>query len=487
MFFQLLKSSIIKIYFRFYYKRIPTREQQISAQKKVFTDLMKGFSETKIGKDFHIKNSTTEKEFSKVSILFYDDHFPYIEEWSKGTPDVMWKGLPRSFALTSGTSSNKKFIPLTKDSIRYHFSGRKRLMAHVIFHHQLKNVFRHKALLFSDSPRIQSFNKYKADSISSILVSRFSRLTNRHKLPGSKSNKEKDLAKKLDKIAIECSYNKISFAVAMPVWMNAMLEKMEQNARKCAFEKMELVNFSGMNPINYIPEIENKIQRKFNWMQSYPASEGFFGFSTKMNSDDILLLTDQNIYFEFVKKEEVFKKPLKLNLCEVEMHTDYALLISSNNGLLSYCIGDVVEFTNLNPFCIRIKGRISEYIDVVGEHLELKSFVSALKTIERENKIIIHDFLVYASKFDKGFVYTVLIESDTKESVHQIASLFDAALKNQSVNYEDYRNANFLYFPIVKALPKGYLSENFINNNQLLGLQSKPKKLYSEKPAFIKE
>ena len=129
------------------------------------------------------------------------------------------------------------------------------------------------------------------------------------------------------------------------------------------------------------------------YLETYNASEGFFGIQDQDNSSDVLLMLDYGVYYEFIPMEEIDKEfPKSLDLSEVELNKNYAIVISTNAGLWRYMIGDTIKFTSLAPHRIVITGRTKHFINAFGEELIIDNAEQALVVACRETSAIIREW-----------------------------------------------------------------------------------------------
>ena len=484
-----LKKYLLQLYLSRHHRKIRDRIAQLEEQDSVFKRLMRKFEGTEIGIELNITQKTTRDEFGQLSVYDYPKIEPYIEKIAEGKQHVLSKEMTLYMVKSSGTTGKCKYIPMTASSLQNQVDGPKRMLAHIVKGLQLPDIFKAKALIFSDAFRSTRMGKYAAESLSSHLSIKTLFFLSRFIVPQKSTQKHPDLQLKIQLMAEECTREKVSFAVAMPAWFNTLLNEMTGEVAKESFSELELISFSGMDPHPYIKSIAEKIGTDFRWIQSYPSSEGFFAYSDELRSDSMLLITDHLIYYEFLPFEHIAEKSRKLALAEVETGKVYLMIITSANGLISYTTGDLVEFSTIDPFRIKIRGRIGDNISVSGELVSEHHINNALcKALSMEISEI-HNlrFVVFPQHDETGKPsYCWIIENqDSKYDEVSLAEKIDVFLQNESQNYEDNRKGNILLKPTVILVAAGTIDKLFLDQSNL-GLQSKIRKIYAYKPDFIR-
>ena len=219
-------------------------------------------------------------------------------------------------------------------------------------------------------------------------------------------------------------------------------------------------------------------------METYSASEGFFGLQDLYGSDfdgGLLLMLDYGIFYEFLPLQNVNDEdPKTLGLDEVEIGVNYALIISTNAGLWRYQLGDVVTFTSLNPFRITITGRTKQHINVFGEELMVENVEKAISIACNRTNSIITDFTgcpIFMEEQERGGHEWLVEFSKEPESLSQFTEVFDTALKSLNSDYEAKRYKDFvIQFPTVHKMEKGTFY-NWMKNQGKLGGQHKVPRL----------
>jgi hypothetical protein len=206
--------------------------------------------------------------------------------------------------------------------------------------------------------------------------------------------------------------------------------------------------------LRYIPS------GQMNYMETYNASEGFFGLQDRSDSEELLLMLDYGIFYEFLPLDQLEEEyPKTLSLEEVKKGENYALVISTNGGLWRYIVGDTIKFTSLNPYRIRITGRTKNFINAFGEELIIDNAESALEVACKKCNAIVTEYTaapVYIDEKDQA-AHEWYIEFESEPSnLDYFKDTLDNALKSLNSDYEAKRYQNMiLKSPILHPVPKG--------------------------------
>jgi hypothetical protein len=365
----------------------------VETQKKWFKRLIKAGGKTAYGKDHNFDGINTYEDFKeRVLLNDYEDLKPYIERIKTGERDVLWPGLPAYFGKTSGTTSGTKYIPITKDSIPYHISSaRNALLSHV--HATGNGKFLDGKLIFlSGSPEMHKENGIYIGRLSGIVNHHVPQYLRTNQLPSYPTNMIDDWETKVDTIVEETLDKDMSLISGIPPWVQMYFDKIQARTGKKikdVFPNFGLFVYGGVNFEPYRAKLFDTIGKAVASVETYPASEGFIAyqdqpFDLTQGNPPLLLLLNHGIYYEFIPADRYFEKnPPRLNIEEVELGVNYALVMNTNAGLWGYSIGDTVQFVSKNPYRIVVSGRIKHFISAFGEHV-IGSEVEAAMRATRE-------------------------------------------------------------------------------------------------------
>ena len=367
-----LKSFAARIFAGIVYRRtLKWSRNPIKTQQKVFQNLIQKASSTKFGIDHDFGKIRSHKEFVKqVPIRDYEALKSYIQESVAGQAGVLWPGKPIYFAKTSGTTSGAKFIPITKESIKYQVEASRDAILQYIHQTGRTSFVDGKMIFLQGSPVLSEKNGIKFGRLSGISAHYVPNYLQKNRLPSWETNCIEDWETKVDKIVEETIEEDMTVIAGIPSWVQMYFEKLRSvSGQKVGdlFENFELFIYGGVNYEPYRSTFEELIGRKVASIELFPASEGFFAYQDQQDEKGMLLLLDSGIFYEFVKADEFFdENPKRLTLSEVELGINYAMIISTNAGLWAYDLGDTVQFISLEPFRIIVSGRIKHFISAFG-------------------------------------------------------------------------------------------------------------------------
>jgi len=470
------------------------REYPHEIQKEQLFSLLSQAADTEWGGRFGYETISSEEEFKKnVPLQGYDDIKPFVERMRQGEKNLLWPGEVKWFAKSSGTTSDKsKFIPVTKEALEdCHLRGPRDVFALYIRNHPDTKVLKGKTLTLGGSHRVNNFsnNSYYGD-LSAIIIENIPFWTEFIRTPSTEIALIEEFEEKVNKI-IELSLNEnvTSFA-GVPSWYLVLLKRvLEVTGKQNVLEvwpNLEVFIHGGVNFNPYREQFRKVIPSPgMNYMETYNASEGFFGIQDNPHRDDMLLMLDYGIYFEFIPMDEFGSaSPRVLSLNEVEVGENYALVISTNSGLWRYVIGDTVKFTNKYPYKIKITGRTKHFINAFGEEVIIDNAEQAVKVACERTGAVIHEYTagpVFMAENQKGaHQWIVEFEKEPDDLNHFIVTL-DNTLKTLNSDYEAKRHKNLtLEMPHVTVVPKGTFY-NWMKQRGKVGGQNKIPRLANDR------
>lgn len=358
-------------------------------QHQVFKDLIHHAKSTEFGKDHNFSAIKTHEDFKNhVPIRDYEDLKGYVGEVVKGKPDILWKGKPAYFAKTSGTTSGTKYIPITKESIPNHInSARNALLSYV--HETGKASFLDGGLMFlSGSPALEKKSGINTGRLSGIVNHHVPGYLRTNQKPGYETNCIEDWEQKLETIIDETINEDMTLISGIPPWVQMYFDRIQARTGKKIMEifpNFSMFVYGGVNFEPYRAKLFDSIGKTVDAIETYPASEGFIAYQDTQHEAGLLLLLNSGIFFEFIPAEEFYiEKPSRLNIEEVELGKNYALIINSNAGLWGYSIGDTIKFVSKKPYRLVVTGRIKHFISAFGEHVIGEEVELAMKHAMRK-------------------------------------------------------------------------------------------------------
>lgn len=469
-----------------------------NVQEEWFRKLIAAGRQTEWGKTHDYDSITNYDQFVKqVPVSEYEDLKPYIERLRKGEQNLLWNSEIKWFAKSSGTTSDKsKFIPVSQEALdECHFKGGKDLLSIYCNFNPDTQVFNGRLLgmggtHISDNPDIGTY----VGDVSAIIMENLPAWIELIRTPELSVALMNEWEKKIEKIATITSKENVTNITGVPSWTLVLLKRiLEITGKKNIKEvwpNLELFVHGGVSFLPYRHQFEKLIDGPMNYLETYNASEGFFGIQDRKNGDDMLLMLDYGIFYEFIQVNETGQSSLEaIPLYQVKQNVNYAMVITTNAGLWRYQIGDTVEFTSVDPYRIRITGRTRNFINAFGEELIIDNAIKALKTACDKTGAMISDFTaapVYFSDNGSGS-HEWLIEFDKEpDNISYFNEVLDNALKALNSDYEAKRYQNMvLNEPLIRVLPTGTFYEWMKKHNRLGGQYKVPR--LSNNRKFVEE
>lgn len=466
------------------------KKNPAEAQEKQFKKLIKKAAQTEWGRLYNYSNIKTVTEFrQQVPLQSYEDLWPYIERMQTGETNILWPGEVNKFAKSSGTTSAKsKFIPVSDEALKHcHYRGGKDVI--YFYRKSCPNslLFRGKTLSLGGTQQKSEHDIYCGD-LSAILMSNLPLWVQLVRAP----NLETALIlmgeweDKIDKIISATKKRNITCLTGVPSWMlvllRQLLEKTGKNSVSEVWPGLELFIHGGISFEPYREQFKKIIPSdKMNYLEVYNASEGFFAVNEHPGADDMLLMLDYGVFYEFIPMEEFDKpNPKTLGINEVELGKNYALVISTNGGLWRYSIGDTIKFTSLTPHRIKVSGRTKHYINAFGEELMVGNTDKALEITCSKTGASIKDYTaapVFMSEKTKG-CHQWLIEFDQEpEDFDRFCYLLDQSLQSLNSDYEAKRYKDITLGPPDITKVRSNLFYDWLKQKNKLGGQNKVPRL----------
>lgn len=443
----------------------------IDVQKEIFANLLKTAKKTEFGKQYGFRDIRTIDEYKEiVPIYTYEKFYPYIEKLLNGKQNVLWPTEIKWFAQSSGTTNAKsKFIPVSQEALTdCHFKGGKDMLGIYFNNHPDSKMFTGKGLAIGGSQQINQFdsnsNSYYGD-VSAVIMSNLPFWARIARTPKLEIALMSEWEEKIEKMAKTTIQENVTNIVGVPTWTVVLLQRiLEITGEKHIHEVWPNLEVFIHGAVSFVPyeAIFKKLapSKKMNYLETYNASEGFFGIQDRSDSRDLLLMLDYGIFYEFVPLENVTDDhPKTLGLEEVELDKNYALVISTNAGLWRYMIGDTVKFTSLDPFRIRISGRTKHFINAFGEELIVENAEQAIKKACVKTNAIIGDYTAgprYIDMGKKGGHEWIIEFNELPNDKEAFIETLDKTLKEANSDYDAKRYKDIaLEAPIIHFASKG--------------------------------
>ena len=462
----------------------------VNAQQQIQRELVATARHSAFGRDHRFDRITSYEAFrEQVPIRDYEDLKPYIERILRGEPDVLWKGLPRYFAKTSGTTSGVKYIPLTTESLPNHFGTARNALFNYYARTGNGSFLDGKMIFLSGSPELETKNGIPTGRLSGIVNHLVPAWLRTNQLPGYATNCIEEWEDKVEAIVRETHDQDMRLISGIPPWVQMYYERLlEQSGKRTIrelFPRYEVFVYGGVNFEPYRAKLEELVGGRIDSVETYPASEGFIAFQDSQTEPGLLLNAHSGIFFEFIPADEIFKdSPTRLSLSQVETGVNYAIIINNNAGLWGYNIGDTVEFVSTKPYRLKVTGRVKHYISAFGEHVIGKEVEEAMLATARDQGVKIVEFTVapQVNPPEGGLPYHEwFVEFDQlPDNLDAFAALLDDKMVEQNIYYQDLIEGNILRKLVIRPLQRDAFRE-YMKSEGKLGGQNKVPRLSNDR------
>lgn len=470
----------------------------VDVQNELLFKLLKTAKNTEIGERYNFSEITSYTDFATtLPIQKYESIEPYIERCRKGEQNIFWPSQIRWFAKSSGTTNAKsKFIPVSDEAIENcHMKAGKDMLCLYINNNENTQLFTGKGLRLGGSSAIYEDNNSYFGDLSAIIIENMPFWADFSSAPKQEVALMTEWETKMEAIIEETIHENITSLVGVPSWMlvllHRVLEKTGKNNILEVWPNLEVYFHGGVNFNPYREQYEKLIPSKnFKYYETYNASEGFFAIQDKNNSEELLLMLDYGIFYEFIPMHSYHgENSVAIPLEKVQKGVNYAVVITSNGGLWRYLIGDTVKFTATNPYRIKITGRTKHHINVFGEELIIENAEEALKVACDKTNSCIRDYTVgpiFMEENSKGGHEWVIEFKKAPQSISFFTELLDNSLKACNSDYEAKRYNNMtLAMPKINPAREG-LFYDWLKEKGKLGGQHKVPRL-SNSRHFVEE
>lgn len=439
----------------------------IETQDKVFKYLVTEGCKTAFGKDHDFVSINSYEDFKKrVPVQDYEGLRPYVDRIVAGEENILWKGKPIYFAKTSGTTSGAKFIPITKESMPTHIKSARNALLFYINETKDASFVNGKMIFLQGSPVLSDKNGIKLGRLSGIVAHYVPGYLLKNRLPSWETNCIEDWDTKVDKIVEETLPENMSVISGIPSWVQMYFEKLIEKTGKSISEIFPNFNFFIYGGVNFEPyknKFEALIGKKIDYIELYPASEGFIAFQDSQQEKGMLLQLDSGIFYEFIPAAEFFdENPTRISLKDVQVGVNYVIILNTTAGLWGYNIGDTVEFTSLAPYRIKVTGRIKHFISAFGEHVIGKEVEKALNDAIVGTNVNVSEFTVAPQVNPaSGLPYHEwFIEFENEpDNLEEMAAKIDASMQQQNMYYQDLIEGKILRPLLISKVKKGGFHE----------------------------
>ena len=466
----------------------------LDVQEEWLHTLISSAENTEWGKLYDYKSILTVSQFKdRVPIQNYDTLKPYIERMLKGEQNILWPSDIKWFAKSSGTTSDRsKFIPVSEEALEEcHFKGGKDMISIYCNNRPNTQMFTGKGLVLGGSHQInQLCDDIHFGDLSAVLIKNLPMWAEYYRTPDISIALMDNYEEKMDKMAEATIKENVTNISGVPTWTIVLAKKvLELTGKNNLLEvwpNLELYFHGAVNFNPYREQFKELIPSdNMYYLETYNASEGFFGIQDQDNSEELLLMLDYGIFYEFLPLENLEdENPITLTLDQVQLYKNYAIIISTNAGLWRYLIGDTVQFTSISPFRIKITGRTKHFINAFGEEVIIDNAENALSKACAITSATVKDYTACPIYFKGEEVggHEWIIEFETQPNdFEQFIDVMDQTLREINSDYDAKRFKDMaLRRPKVHNAPKDTFYK-WLKARGKLGGQHKVPRLANER------
>ena len=465
-------------------------------QRETLFKLLDSAKKTVFGKEHDFAHIKTVEQFdNKVPTHTYEQLYPYIERRLKGEEKVLWGSDVKWFAKSSGTTNARsKFIPVSPEALDdCHFKGGKDLISIYINNYPDSKMFDGKGLAIGGSHHINEFDS-KATSyygdVSAVLMKNLPFWAQFHRTPSLEVALMDNWEEKIEKLAKATAEEDVTSVSGVPTWTILLIQRI--NEIKGTKNILEVwphleVFFHGAVAFQPYRSLFQELipSDQMRYVETYNASEGFFGIQDRTDSDELLLMLDYGIFYEFIPYEEIQSEDPKIvQLGDVEIGKIYAMIISTNSGLWRYNIGDTIKFTSTDPYRIKIAGRTKHFINAFGEELVVENAETAITNACERTGAMIDNFTaapIHFSSGNEGGHEWVIEFQKRPDSIHRFAQILDETLREVNSDYDAKRFKDMaLKMPVIHTAEPGTFYQ-WMKKRGKLGGQNKVPRLANDR------
>lgn len=466
----------------------------IEVQQEWLASLVRDASQTEYGLQHKFSSIYKYEQFKKrVPVNDYESLKPLIDRTRRGEQNLLWHTDIKWFAKSSGTTDKSKFLPVSQESLDgCHYNAGRDMVTLQCYNNPDTQLFTGKNLALGGSFKEDVFGNHSSfhGDVSAIIIHNLPMWAEFFRAPDVSIALMDEWEAKLEQMAVSLMDENVTSLAGVPSWMlvllKRILEKKKVNTIREVWPNLEVYFHGGVSFAPYKEQFQKLFDNdKVNYMQLYSASEGFFGIQDQVKSDEMLLMLDYGIFYEFLALKDVQAKRYDrvINLEEVKIGKDYAMIITTNAGLWRYQLGDVIQFTSTNPYRFKISGRTRQHINVFGEELMVHNTDAALAIACDKTHALVKEYTVAPVFMQKNSgAHQWLIEFEKEPNNFDFfKAVLDEELKKQNSDYEAKRYNNFvLHVPQIQKMPTGSFY-NWLKANNKIGGQYKIPRLSNER------
>ena len=464
--------------------------QAETLQRTVLHRLLRQASGTEWGQRYRYGSLNNYENFAAtVPLNTYEELKGYIDRMRHGERDVLWPGTVRWYAKSSGTTNDKsKFIPVSRQGLKdTHYAGGADAVSIYLYNNPHSHLFDGRALILggSHAPNYNVAGSLVGD-LSAILIENINPLVNLVRVPKKETALLADFETKRDRIAREAMNRHVTNLSGVPSWMLSVINRILELSGKQYLDEiwpdLEVFFHGGVAFTPYREQYRQLIRTPhMHYMETYNASEGFFGLQNDPSDTSMLLMIDYGVFYEFIPMDELEKPhPQTVPLWGVEPGRNYAMVISTSCGLWRYLIGDTVRFTSVNPYKFIISGRTKSFINAFGEELIVDNAEKGMAAACQATGALVADYTaapVFMDTHGKCRHQWLIEFSRRPDSLERFAAVLDTTLQQVNSDYEAKRYKDITLQPLQITEARKGLFNDWLKSKGKLGGQHKVPRL----------
>ena len=462
-------------------------------QEELLMTLVRTAENTAIGKQYDFASIRNYRAFcERVPVSTYEDLEPMIEQTRRGEQNVFWPTQIKWFAKSSGTTNAKsKFIPVSAEALEdCHYKAGKDLLCLYLNNNEDSQLFTGKSLRLGGSKQLYEDNNTFFGDLSAILIDNMPIWAEFSSTPSNKVSLMSEWESKLTAIVNETIHENVTSFAGVPSWMLVLMNRILEDTGKGnlleIWPNLEVYFHGGVSFEPYREQYKKIVPRSDFWFyEIYNASEGFFAIQDSNESNELLLMLDYGIFYEFIPMDTFGTPNQKIvRLADVELNKNYAVVITTNAGLWRYLIGDTVRFTSINPYRIKITGRTKHHINVFGEELMVENTDTALAKACKATGTEVIDYTVapvFMDGREKGAHEWIIEFKAPPADPEHFRTLLDEALQAVNSDYEAKRYNSMTLNKLLLNVARPKLFYDWLKEQDKLGGQHKIPRLSNER------
>lgn len=454
-------------------------------QDTLLMSLISKAKNTELGKKYGFSSITSYADFTKqVPVTTYEEYHAYIERSRNGEDNIFWPTPIKWFAKSSGTTNAKsKFIPVSQEALENcHYEASKDLLSIYLNNNPTSQLFTGKGLRLGGSKELYKEKGTSFGDLSAILIDNMPFWAEYSSTPNNEISLLSNWEVKMQAIVDDTINENVTSLMGVPSWMlvllNNVMETTGKNNILDVWPNLEVYFHGGVSFAPYRDQYSNILSGKeFRYYEVYNASEGFFAIQDSNHSNELLLMLDYGIFYEFIPMDTYGTSDEQIiPLSKVEIGKNYAIVITTNAGLWRYKIGDTVRFTSIKPYRIKVSGRTKHFINVFGEELIIENVETALQHTLQQVPCEIKDYTVapiFMIDREKGAHQWMIEFKKAPEDIEIFGKCLDLELQKINSDYEAKRYNDTTLRPLEIVKAKENLFYTWLKNQDKLGGQHK--------------